>query len=922
MKRILSLASVFTGLLLATSPLVAAFTFTPGNIVIYRVGDGTQPLTNGGNSIFLDEYMTNGTYVQSLPMPTSFFGGYYPLISDGQTVAEGAISRSQDGRFLVLMGYGAPLGFLTNGAISSSASVLIPRVIATVDGSGHINSTTALTNSLSDAESPRSAASTDGTNLWTIGDGAGDNSPTVGGIRYLTRGSSVVTQVFSTVTNFRQLNIYDNQLYFSDASGTAFRLGTSTNQPLPTDASALYENLPGFYTNTNSPFGFAFFNLNGGPNADTLYVADNSVGYPGEGDGVVWKYSLNGGTWVNTGSLGAGNCYGLAGIQNGSQVTLFITSGGTATPSADGYLYIGVDSSGYNGDPGPGNDLYGSRIDLSTKGIGLAFGTFNVRGVAIAPQGSEVFPSGPGQLSVGPINGFFETDLTCGPFNDPQAFYLANPGTTPITWSASVDSNWVSVVPSSGSLSSGGSATVTASFNGFADNLVAGTNFCNITFQNVTSSTGTTTQQVRLILLAQTLTPSDGLAASGAPGGPFSPSSIVYTLSNGCGTVSWIATNTQSWLSISPRSGTLNQNQGATITVSLNANANSLAAGPYSDTITFSNVTGNSVIATRAASLNSGFTFIFDDFSTYSSGALLGQNGWQQNAAGTSNSFTITVANGQAVIPGGKTATGQWLYKNFPTTTNPATYAGMLMTVTSVGSTNANYANNFFQFNNGTLSTPAGFALYELSARSPDTGLTNFVFAPRTSQQGNTPYTNGATSFPVGTPIRVIVGTDVGGTNTTVYINPTGTNPALLTPYVIAGFTNGFTADPGVGSFGLRVNGFGSVASLSGPTAGEAISKLAVSTNFADVYNWISAGPFVITSITRSGNNVALVWNTQSGTNVVQVSKGSGVSGNYATNNFTDLFTNIVSTVGTATFTDVGGATNKPARYYRIDLRK
>src|SRR5579862_2318318 len=138
MKKIVGLASTIVAISLATASIAASF--TPGNIVIYRVGDGTQSLTNGGNSVFLDEYMTNGTYVQSIPMPTSFFGGYYPIIADGQAFAEGAITRSQDGRFILLTGYGAQLGQITNSALSSTASVLVPRIIATVDGSGHIDS--------------------------------------------------------------------------------------------------------------------------------------------------------------------------------------------------------------------------------------------------------------------------------------------------------------------------------------------------------------------------------------------------------------------------------------------------------------------------------------------------------------------------------------------------------------------------------------------------------------------------------------------------------------------------------------------------------------------------------------------------------------------------------------------------------------
>jgi hypothetical protein len=80
--------------------------------------------------------------------------------------------------------------------------------------------------------------------------------------------------------------------------------------------------------------------------------------------------------------------------------------------------------------------------------------------------------------------------------------------------------------------------------------------------------------------------------------------------------------------------------------------------------------------------------------------------------------------------------------------------------------------------------------------------------------------------------------------------------------------------------------------------------------------------PFQITSILQSGNNIALTWITIDGTtNQVQVTGGAG--GNYATNGFTNLGAQMLiggSGVATTNYLDVGGATNKPARYYRVRL--
>jgi len=79
-----------------------------------------------------------------------------------------------------------------------------------------------------------------------------------------------------------------------------------------------------------------------------------------------------------------------------------------------------------------------------------------------------------------------------------------------------------------------------------------------------------------------------------------------------------------------------------------------------------------------------------------------------------------------------------------------------------------------------------------------------------------------------------------------------------------------------------------------------------------------SASYFHITSVVQSNNNVLVTWMTGIGiTNVLQVS--SGAAGSYTTN-FTDIFT-VTNTVGTITnYLDVGAATNRPARYYRVRL--
>jgi hypothetical protein len=74
-------------------------------------------------------------------------------------------------------------------------------------------------------------------------------------------------------------------------------------------------------------------------------------------------------------------------------------------------------------------------------------------------------------------------------------------------------------------------------------------------------------------------------------------------------------------------------------------------------------------------------------------------------------------------------------------------------------------------------------------------------------------------------------------------------------------------------------------------------------------------------SIAREGNNIRLTWVTRgTHSNFVQVTTGT-TTGSY-TNNFTNITAAAIITVGsgdiTTNYLDVGGATNKPSRFYRI----
>ena len=97
---------------------------------------------------------------------------------------------------------------------------------------------------------------------------------------------------------------------------------------------------------------------------------------------------------------------------------------------------------------------------------------------------------------------------------------------------------------------------------------------------------------------------SDGFASAGHEGGPFAPPSKIYTLTNTGGhPITWTAVNTQTWATLSKNGGMLAAGASDTVGISINAEANVLTVGSYSDTLAFTDTTNHTGGATRAVNL-------------------------------------------------------------------------------------------------------------------------------------------------------------------------------------------------------------------------------------------------------------------------------------------------------------------------------
>lgn len=364
--------------LIASAALAAPI--APGSVVVYRIGNATNNvLANTGSPVFVDVYTTGGVLSQSIALPTA---GANALIASGTATSEGLLSVSPNGRFISITGYNTPIG--GSVSLAGTTGTTVARSVAVIDSiTGSIAYSTYT--DFASGNNPRSAVTDDGTNLWFAG-GAG-------GVRYGTIGTTAgtSTQLSTTVTNIRQVNIFGGQLFNSDSSGAAIRLG-AVGTGLPTTSGQTIVNIPGFPV-SGSPYGFFFADLSATvAGNDTLYVASDDAA-------ALTKYSLVAGSWVSNGTVGAAaDAYrGVTGSVGASgEVNLFATRLGGSSANGGGELLSLTDLSGYNG------AFVAAPTVLSTAVISTTAGTFNTsfRGVGL------VIPA-PGSVALVGLAGLF-----------------------------------------------------------------------------------------------------------------------------------------------------------------------------------------------------------------------------------------------------------------------------------------------------------------------------------------------------------------------------------------------------------------------------------------------------------------------------------------------------------------------------------
>lgn len=266
-----------------------AMPFLSGDTLsVYRLGDGVSTLANRATAAFIDEYVIspNGaaTLRQTIPFPTS---GPLAFSNTGTTGGrDGLLTRSTDGRFLLLAGYRRDVG-LSNPLILPSwdsdgnpATPFAHRVVGLVAADGTVDTRTTLRET-GDNTAFRGVASDNGSRLWLAVDNNGGTTLT-GGTRYVTRQPTTTAvntvnlsqrQSFGSPTpdNIRSVHIYGGQLYNSSGSNSsvgsdAFTVGTGlplTGSQTLTPITDGFRSVSSFFlidadanTATGNPGGF------------------------------------------------------------------------------------------------------------------------------------------------------------------------------------------------------------------------------------------------------------------------------------------------------------------------------------------------------------------------------------------------------------------------------------------------------------------------------------------------------------------------------------------------------------------------------------------------------------------------------------------------------------------------------------------
>ena len=342
--------------------------YTPGNLVVLKVGDGTTVLGATATNVSLVQLKADGTRVDSISIPTI---GISKLVLLGNSYIDGALRLSTNRQYLTFAGYDAVGGGTLSNTLDNTN-----KVIARVNINGVVDLSTKIIQSGAGVKIG-SAISDDGSNFWL--NFSNTNGTSTYPINYVPFGTvSIPTAVSDVKTNWRSVNIFGGQL-LANVSNSVLSIGKTlsdvTNPTSPLTSTSLF-------TNNSSPspvfsgYGFIMFDLDPTePGYNVCYELSQGFNTT---RGIVKSIKISGvwnaiGTIINTDvravaaapATNPGGLIGITGTLIVGKPMLYVTRGTVANNSI---LSIS-DAGGYNASFTP---TYATIANSKNNFIGIA----------------------------------------------------------------------------------------------------------------------------------------------------------------------------------------------------------------------------------------------------------------------------------------------------------------------------------------------------------------------------------------------------------------------------------------------------------------------------------------------------------------------------------------------------------------------
>jgi hypothetical protein len=217
-----------------------------------------------------------------------------------------------------------------------------------------------------------------------------------------------------------------------------------------------------------------------------------------------------------------------------------------------------------------------SRLASETPGLAQLLNP-----VSSSPSSSPS-PSDPVPPAIGASPTHLSFAATQGGTNPAtQTVTISNTGGGTLSWSASDNATWLTASPASGT----GNGTVTLSV--ITGTLTMGSYSGTVTLSGATGVTPVTVPVTFTVTAGPNISLNPSSLTYAATQGAANPTNQTVSLTNTGGTLNWTVSDSASWLSVSPASGS----SSSTLTTAVNTSG--LAAGTYNGTITVS-ATGSS----------------------------------------------------------------------------------------------------------------------------------------------------------------------------------------------------------------------------------------------------------------------------------------------------------------------------------------